>query len=153
MLEPRARAGLARAMVCDVMNALAAAQCPERIIIYTASDEVARIARAHNFDIVEEVSVRGHSAAVNKMVEELSSQTSQLLSIAGDLPLLTPADVDSIFNRVSTDIGLVSSRDGTGTNAALFVLPARIRMEYGDGRDRESGGEGKRVDIRGRRII
>src|SRR5215469_11948178 len=131
-LQPWQRAGLARAMLADVLNALAGARCPERIIVCTASDEVADVVRSYDFDIVHEVVARGHSEAVNRMVEELSGTASRILSIASDLPRLTSAEIDGVLSSDTSDVSFVSSRDGTGTNAALFVLPARIRMQYGD---------------------
>src|SRR5689334_18067180 len=85
-LLPRQRAALARAMLSDVLRALASARRPERVIVYTASDEVARVARPFDFDIIAEPFVRGHSAAVNGLVEELSQRSSMILAIAADLP-------------------------------------------------------------------
>jgi 2-phospho-L-lactate guanylyltransferase len=130
-LTPSQRAGFARAMLSDVLSAISRARMPERVVVFTASDQVADIARPYNFDIIEEVSVRGHSAAVNQMVQQLSSNASQILSIAADLPLLEPNDVDGMFELSKADINLVASLDGTGTNAVLFMLPARIEMQYG----------------------
>ena len=130
-LTPSQRAGLAKAMLIDVLTAISRANTPDRVVVFTASDLVADIARPYNFDIIEEVSVRGHSAAVNQMVQELSANASQLLSIAADLPLLEPNDVDCMFEASKKDINLVASLDGTGTNAVLFMLPARIEMQYG----------------------
>jgi 2-phospho-L-lactate guanylyltransferase len=130
-LTPSQRAGLAKAMLSDVLTAISRARTPDRVIVFTASDQVADIARPYNFDIIEEVSVRGHSAAVNQMVHELSANASQILSIAADLPLLEPNDVDCMFEVSQKDINLVASLDGTGTNAVLFMLPARIEMQYG----------------------
>src|SRR5262249_52016399 len=116
-LTPSQRAGLARAMLSDVLTAISRARMPERVVVFTASDQVADMARPYNFDITQEVSVGGHSAAVNQMVQELSSNASQILSIAADLPLLEPNDVDCMFQSSKTDINLVASLDGTGTNA------------------------------------
>src|SRR5262245_5872200 len=121
-LAPSQRAALARAMLSDVLSAISRAKRPERVVVFTASDQVAGIARSYNFDIIEEVSVRGHSAAVNQMVQELSSSASQILSIAADLPLLEPTDVDCMFETSLADVNLVPSLDGTGTNAVLFML-------------------------------
>jgi 2-phospho-L-lactate guanylyltransferase len=119
-------------MLSDVLAALADAQRPDRIVVYTASEEVAGIVRPYAFDVVQEVTVRGHSEAVNRMVEELSRHSSRLLCIASDLPTMTAADIDSVFDSAESDVTFVSSREGTGTNAALFISPARILMEYGD---------------------
>jgi 2-phospho-L-lactate/phosphoenolpyruvate guanylyltransferase len=132
-LDAPRRAGLARAMLRDVVRSLAEARRPDRVVVYTASEAVAEVVRPYAFDIVEELLVSGHSSAVNRMVDDLAARSSHILSIAADLPTLTAADVDRIFEIGSAPINLVASRDGTGTNAALFVLPARIRMEYGEG--------------------
>ena len=132
-LPPRQRAELARAMLSDVLNALSGARRPEKVIVYTASEAVAEVVRPFDFDIVQEASVRGHSAAVNDMVEDLSGRASHILAIAGDLPLLRSEEVDYVFDADAPELSLVPSRDGTGTNAVLFVLPARIPLEYGDG--------------------
>jgi 2-phospho-L-lactate guanylyltransferase len=133
LLNPAQRAGLARAMLSDVLGAIARARRPERVVVFTASEEVAALVRPYEFDIVEEVTVRGHSAAVNQMVDELSVRSTHILSVAGDLPIISASDIDSVFDEATTDVSLFASRDGTGTNAALFALPARIRMEYGEG--------------------
>jgi len=133
-LTPSQRAALARAMLCDVLSAISRAKLPDRVVVFTASDQVADVARPYNFDIIEEVSVRGHSAAVNQMVQELSSNASnasQILSLAADLPLLEPTDVDCMFEVSGADINLVASLDGTGTNAVLFAVPATMEMQYG----------------------
>ena len=132
-LTSRQRAELAQAMLSDVLTAIAQARRPERVVVYTGSEDVAEVVRPFDFDIVQETHVYGHSVAVNKMVQELSRFATHILAIAGDLPLLKPEEVDSVFDRTATELSLVSSRDGTGTNAALFVMPARITMEYGDG--------------------
>ena len=132
-LDAVQRAGLARAMLSDVLRAIAHARRPERVIVFTASEEVARVVRPYAFEIIEEAIVRGHSAAVNQMIDELSAQSSHILSIAGDLPTVMAQEIDTVFDGATADISLIASRDGTGTNATLFVSPARIRMEYGEG--------------------
>src|SRR5258706_250474 len=132
-LNPARRAGLARAMLSDVLRAIAKSRMPDRVVVYTASEAVAQLVRPYSFEIVEELFVTGHSAAVNRMVEDLDGHASQILSIAADLPMLTPEDVDCVFETASAEINLIGSRDGTGTNAALFMMPARIKMQYGEG--------------------
>src|SRR5438445_6296934 len=106
-LDPQRRAGLARAMLCDVLRSIANSQAPDRVVVYTASEAVAEVVRPYSFDIVEELIVSGHSAAVNRMVEDLSGHSSHILSIAADLPALTAAEVDRVFEAGSCDINLV----------------------------------------------
>src|SRR5205823_1843254 len=46
-IDPGTRAGLARAMCTDVMNALAQTHVAERVIVFTAADEVIELARPY----------------------------------------------------------------------------------------------------------
>ena len=133
VLDAETRAGLARAMLMDVLDVLARARSPHRIIVFTACDEVIRMTQRLNFEVVLEESVDGHSAAVNRMVERLSPTSSRILSIAADLPRLAPTEIDFVMNAVSEPITLIPSRDWTGTNGVVFIPPAKIAMEYGEG--------------------
>jgi 2-phospho-L-lactate guanylyltransferase len=132
-LDARARAGLARAMLKDVLSALDRARAPERVVVYTASDEVIEMVELLGFEFVKERSIDGHSAAINHLIDEFSSHSSQILAIAGDLPKLLPSEIDFVLNAASEPVTLIPSRDWTGTNAVLFIPPARIAMEYGEG--------------------
>src|SRR5437762_3705849 len=132
-MDAEARAGLARAMLADVLNALARARAPQRVVAFTAADEVIQMARPFGFDVVLEKAVDGHSAAVNRMVDELSPSSSRILSIAADLPRLIPSEIDFALEAASEPITLIPSRDWTGTNGVVFIPPARIAMEYGEG--------------------
>ena len=132
-LDAKARAKLAQAMLRDVLSGLARARTPQRVVVFTAADEVMEMARPFGFNIAFEKSVDGHSAAVNQMVEELSATSSRILSIAADLPRLVPSEIDFAFNAASEPITFIPSRDWTGTNGVLFIPPARIAMEYGQG--------------------
>ena len=132
-LDAPMRAGLARAMLLDVLNVLRRARTPQRVVVFTASLEVIQMAKVFGFEVVLEPSVDGHSAAVNRMVAELSANSSRILSIAGDLPRLLPTEVDFALEASSEPITFLPSRDWTGTNGVLFMPPARITMEYGLG--------------------
>jgi 2-phospho-L-lactate guanylyltransferase len=132
-LDAPTRAGLARAMLRDVLNVLSKARTPQRVVVFTASDEVIKMSKACGFDVILEPSVEGHSSAVNRMVAELSANCSRILTIAGDLPRLVPTEVDFALEAVSEPITFLPSRDWTGTNGVVFLPPARIAMEYGQG--------------------
>jgi 2-phospho-L-lactate guanylyltransferase len=127
------RAGLACAMLSDVLCALSRARKPDRIIIFTAAAEVTQMARSFGFDVMAERSVEGHSAAVNHMVAELSLSASRILAIAADLPTLMSTEIDFVLEAATDPITLIPSRDWTGTNGIVILPPARIMMEYGPG--------------------
>jgi 2-phospho-L-lactate/phosphoenolpyruvate guanylyltransferase len=132
-LDAPARAGLARAMLADVLNSVSKARSPQRVVVFTASKDVTQMVKPFGFDVIVEKSVDGHSAAVNGLVDELSSSCSRILSIAGDLPRLAPSEIDFALDAASEPVTLIPSRDWTGTNGVVFLLPARITMEYGQG--------------------
>jgi 2-phospho-L-lactate guanylyltransferase len=132
-LDGPARAGLARAMLKDVLSALRQARAPERIVLFTASDEVIEMVEPLGFEIVKERSIDGHSAAINHLIDEFSASSSQIFAIAGDLPKLLPTEIDFVLTAASEPVTLIPSRDWTGTNGVLFIPPARIAMEYGEG--------------------
>src|SRR5262249_37149114 len=110
-LDAPTRAGLARAMCTDVLNALARTRVPERVIVFTAADEVVEIVRPFGFDVILEKSVDGHSAAVNGMVADLLSSSARILSIAIDLPRLVPSEIDFALDAASEPVTLIPSRD------------------------------------------
>ncbi len=147
-LDATARARLAQAMLRDVLSVLTRARAPQRVVVFTAAEEVMELARPFGFDIVFEGSVDGHSAAVNQMVEELSATSSRILSIAADLPRLAPSEIDFAFNAASEPITFIPSRDWTGTNGVLFIPPARIAMEYGQGSFRRHLSKARAAGIR-----
>lgn len=132
-LDAESRAGLARAMLGDVLDVLSHARAAQRIVVFTACDDVMQMARPFGFEVVFERSVAGHSAAVNGMVGEMSGNCSRILSLAGDLPHLLPSEVDFALDAASEPITFIPSRDWTGTNGVVFMPPARIEMEYGPG--------------------
>jgi 2-phospho-L-lactate guanylyltransferase len=132
-LDDTRRAGLARAMLHDVMKVLKRCRAPQRVVVFTACDEVMQMAQTFGFDVVLEKSVDGHSAAVNHMLDQLSADCSRILSIAGDLPRLVPSEIDFALQAASEPITFIPSRDWTGTNGVVFIPPARINMEYGEG--------------------
>jgi 2-phospho-L-lactate guanylyltransferase len=150
-LDASVRAGLARAMCVDVLNAVSRTHVPDRVVVFTAADEVIQMARPFGFDVVLEKSVDGHSSAVNHMVSELLSSSSRLLSIASDLPRLVPAEIDFALDAASEPVTLIPSRDWTGTNGVVFISPARIVMEYGKGSFRrhlsKASAAGHRADV------
>jgi len=127
------RAALARAMLTDVLAALKRSRTPDRIVVFTAAEEVKKMVEPFGFEILFERSVEGHSAAVNQLLDEFSGSSSTILAIAGDLPKLTSSEIDFALNAASEPITLLPSRDWTGTNGVVFIPPARIAMEYGEG--------------------
>lgn len=133
VLNEEERAGLACAMYRDVLAAMAHAVSVNRVVVFTADPEGARLARGAGFEVSHEDQIRGHSAAVNSMMGALAGEPASVLAIASDLPMLDGGEIDWVFEQGSGKLAILPSRDGTGTNGVLMHPAARIQMAYGEG--------------------
>ena len=86
------RLELARAMVGDVLAALAETASIERTIVVTGEPSVAEAARAQGAIVIDDTARDGQSAAVALGVERaLTEGIERALCIPGDCPTLDPA--------------------------------------------------------------
>jgi 2-phospho-L-lactate/phosphoenolpyruvate guanylyltransferase len=152
------RAELARAMVGDVLVALARTASIERTIVVTREDAVATAASYLGASIVADTAERGQSAAVALGVElALETGFERVLCIPGDCPALDPAELDALLAdadavvargsrtavppgsaagspaRAGSEVVIVPDRHGTGTNGLLLAPPDAIVPSFGPG--------------------
>jgi 2-phospho-L-lactate/phosphoenolpyruvate guanylyltransferase len=129
------RIELARAMVADVLLALAQTTAIERTIVVTSEDSVAAAARGHRALVVSDASERGQSAAVTLGVERaLAEGIERVLCIPGDCPALDPAELESLLVAGDPDareVVIVPDRHGTGTNGLLLTPADAIVPSFG----------------------
>jgi 2-phospho-L-lactate guanylyltransferase len=154
------RLELARAMVADVLLALAETDSIERTIVVTCEESVADAARAQGALVVaEDDDSEGQSAAVALGVSRALAQGfERVLCVPGDCPALDPAELDELL-RVKADpldhhesrpavqparvakgdgtgsrapeVTIVPDRHGTGTNGLLLAPPDAISPSFG----------------------
>jgi len=127
------REGLALAMLADMIDALKAANSVDRVVVVSSDDLLLQHAGAAGADVLREKRAAGLNAAVQAAAERLEDDgISCLLTIPGDVPLLTAADVDRIFAaRTATHpVVLVPSGTGTGTNGLLLAPPTAIAPRF-----------------------
>ena len=128
-LSAAEREALTRAMLADMIEALAAAACVDRTYVLSADADVLRAGVDLGAEPLVEGTVGGLNRAVADAAERLSARgVTRLLTIPGDVPLLEPADVDALFRVDATDfpVVLVPSGSGTGTNALLLSPPTAM---------------------------
>jgi 2-phospho-L-lactate guanylyltransferase len=123
------RSELARLMLEDVLGALDA--CVQRlagVIVVTADEEAADIARRHNAVVIKEAVAAGVNPAVHRAIGCLSLiPHAGIVVIPADLPQITAAEIVEMIDLVCTapSVALVrASRDG-GTNI-LACRPASV---------------------------
>jgi 2-phospho-L-lactate guanylyltransferase len=134
VLDPPARAALARAMLSDVLRALSGAGL-DRVWVVTREPEVAAIARALGAEPLAEAENRGHTAAVaTAQAEAARIGADAFLTIPGDVPCVTREEIRALVDARPAPPGVVfvPSRSGLGTNGALLAPPAALRLRFGE---------------------
>ena len=138
------RLALARAMVADVLLALARTRSIERTILVTGEESVASLARAQGALVIDDDAESGQSAAVALGVRRaLKEGIERVLCVPGDCPALDPAELESLLAPAGAEIAanglrglaaevvIVPDRHGTGTNGLLLTPPDAIAASFG----------------------
>lgn len=134
------REALTRAMLADMIEALASARCLDRTYVLSADTEVLRAAAALGAETLREDltksdpgrgqrAIGGLNRAVADAAERLAAAgVMRLLTIPGDVPLIEPDEVAALFRVDGGEwpVVLVPSGSGTGTNALLLSPPTVI---------------------------
>ncbi len=133
ILDAERRRGLALAMLEDMTAALMAAQCLTRVAVVSSDADLIEHARRLGVETIDEGDPKGLNAAVAVAARTLEeSGVSRLLTIPGDVPLITPFEIDGVF---SVDPGrypvvVVPSLSATGTNGLLTSPPTVIQPVF-----------------------
>lgn len=134
-VEHDLRARLARAMVADVLQALARTASIELTIVVTREPSLPATAREHGALLIEDTAERGQSAAVTLGVQRaLAGGFERVLCIPGDCPALDPAELDALLSGAEQrSVVIVPDRHGAGTNGLLLTPPDAIVPAFGPG--------------------
>ncbi len=133
-LPAPARAALARAMLEDVLAALASAPV-DRVVVVTPDVEVAAVAERSGAMVVREPEGSGHTAAVERGIALCREWgAAVMLTVPGDVPCLTADEVARILAACGPAPAavFVPSRSGLGTNAACLAPPDAVPLRFGE---------------------
>jgi 2-phospho-L-lactate guanylyltransferase len=134
------RLELARAMVADVLLALAQTDAIERTIVVTREDSVAIAARQQGAIVLDDAAEAGQSAAASLGVRRaLADGFERVLCVPGDCPALDPAELEALLgadpagasSAGARAVVIVPDRHGTGTNGLLLTPPDAIEPSFG----------------------
>jgi len=133
MLSVAERGELARAMLRDVLRALAAADLGA-VWVVTRDPAATIIARELGAEPVSEADNRGHTAAVARaQAEAIRRGVRVFVTIPGDVPCVTPAELRELADGVRDGAPvLVPSRSGLGTNGVALVPPDAMPLTFGE---------------------
>ena len=136
VLNAGERRALTRAMLQDVLRALAAAPV-DAVWVVSGDPEVAALARARGIETLREAENRGHTAAVASAQAEARRRGAQVfLTIPGDVPGARPEEIAALARAPRTSgppaAAFVPSRSGRGTNGVALRPPDAMPLTFGE---------------------
>jgi len=133
VLTPAERGELARAMLHDVLQALAAAEL-DRVWIVTRDPAVTAIARGLGVEPLAEPENRGHTAAVALAQAEAARRGAGVfLTVPGDVPCVTAAELRQLASAAIEGVpAFAPSRSGLGTNGVALTPPGAMGLTFGE---------------------
>jgi 2-phospho-L-lactate guanylyltransferase len=125
------RAGLAEAMVADVLAALDRVPGLDGVIVVTAEPVAAELAAEAGAEVVHDPVEAGQSAAAALGVARAQERGAErVLLVPGDCPALDPDEVSGLLGADEAVV-IVPDRHGSGTNALLLRPPTAIAPAFG----------------------
>jgi 2-phospho-L-lactate/phosphoenolpyruvate guanylyltransferase len=133
LLSAGARRQLALAMLADVLQALAGVRELAGIAVVTVDPAAADIAVRAGARVWSEGARDGHSGAVMAAAGRLAAQGSTMLTIPGDIPLVSPADIRHLLgiHRASPGFTIVPARGQRGSNAIVCSPADLVPLRFG----------------------
>lgn len=130
------RQELVRAMVSDVLCALASVEAIELTVLVTREQAaVAAAAEADDGTLVVQDAEQGQSAAAQIGIEAaIARGAERVLCIPGDCPALDPLEVAALLGNdgeSDAEVVIIPDRHGTGTNGLLLSPPRAIAPSFG----------------------
>ncbi len=135
VLAGGSRRALAEAMFSDVLTGLRRVEAIDDVLVVSADPVAQRIAEGYGALTLEDLAESGQNQAVVRGVAHaVELGAAQVLCVAGDCPLLDPAELDALLGRPRTApryAVVVPDRHGSGTNALLISPPDALAPAFG----------------------
>ena len=134
-LSPDERRALFGAMVEDVLETLAAARGLAGLLVVTRDPEAMRLAERHGARVLLEKANAGHTEASSFGARTLAAEgAAGMIQIPGDLPALTPADIEAVLDAhgEAPSVTIAPSGDELGSNAIACSPPDLLPLRFGD---------------------
>jgi 2-phospho-L-lactate guanylyltransferase len=135
VLGANERRALFRAMLEDVLSALAATEGLAGILMVTRDREAQALAARYGARVLVEGDNRGHTAASTLGARTLATEGAVgMLQLPADIPLVTPDDIAVLLGAhgAAPAATLAPSRDRRGSNAVACSPPDLLPLRFGD---------------------
>jgi 2-phospho-L-lactate guanylyltransferase len=133
VLDQPERTELARAMLQDVADAVAAWKERPEVAIVSCDSFAISLACRYGFEVIADHRNSGETDAIEMATQVCESRGLDTLVIPGDVPLLQPEDLQAIYNN-APEVGtvLVPAGDNRGTNGVLRRPAALFPLRFGN---------------------
>jgi len=135
ILSAAERQELFRNMLVDVMAAIAEARSLAGLLVVTREVEVQFLVSQYGARVLPTDTDDGQSAAVTAAAATLSREgVSEIITLAGDVPLMTAAEIDTVCDSLSAApaMTIVPNWDETGTNSIACSPPHLVPFKFGE---------------------
>ena len=136
LLSPAERQALARVMIAEVLDAVAAARGLAGVLVVTrdpwATEQAARIGAR----VVSDGARDGHTGSVNGGIRALLAEGRRgMITMPGDIPAVRPAEIEAVLAAHPGDgpgFTIAPAHDEKGSNAVLLTPPDAVPLRFGD---------------------
>ena len=133
VLSPRVRQELAVAMFEDVMQAVAGAPGLAGIAVITLDPKAREIALRWGAEVWTDGAREGHTGAVTAAARRVAANGSAMLTMPGDIPLVSPADIAHLLiaHPEAPAFTIVPAWDERGSNAIVCSPADVVPLRFG----------------------
>jgi len=134
VLSQSRRSELARAMLEDVLEAVAAVPARPPVALVTGDSYATELAAKYGFAVIPDGGNFGETHAIEMATAVCRKQGAPFtLVIPGDIPLVTSQEIAAVLNAAPAEgCVLVPAADGRGTNAILRRPCDLIPLRFGN---------------------
>jgi 2-phospho-L-lactate guanylyltransferase len=136
LLTEHERRSLSLVMLSDVLNALHSAHSVERVFVVSPDHEILRDADRFGAEgISQPPSLGGINEALKHALRIISLESpSALFVLLGDVPAVSPVEIESIIAELPHDVGaVICPSRAEGTSALALRPPDAIEFRFGPG--------------------
>jgi 2-phospho-L-lactate guanylyltransferase len=133
-LSRQERAALAKAMLEDVLEALACCSRRDQVALVTGDVLAQRLAARFAFGVIHDAANPGETGAIDMATRSCVRRGAEFtMVVPGDIPLITAEEVDTVFAAaLPAGTVLAPSASGRGTNAVLRCPADLFPLRFGN---------------------
>jgi 2-phospho-L-lactate guanylyltransferase len=134
-VPPHLHVALVRAMLEDVVAAVAQARGLAGFIIATLDPVAQALAQRHGGRVFTDDARAGHTGVVATAARRLAEEGADaILQLPGDIPLVTATEIDQVIvlHQPGPSFTIVPSHDDKGSNTVVVSPPTAVPLKFGD---------------------